>query len=159
MAKKPNKSTIDIALRDDPRVKDPVMWNRLRIMVEQEACDRAWGCKLYILHRIGFLTTEQREAGDIYQKIVMDHNRWQQEDPDDYPSDELILRRVEKAKSKWQGAIDVLGIGRNVVDWLVMQDNQLSEREQFIARDALQLLANYLRLGIKREQKTLRAVL
>jgi hypothetical protein len=115
-------------------------------MVEQEACDRAWGCKLYILHRVGFLTTEQREAGDMYQKIVMDHDRWQQVDPDDTP-DDLLLPRIKKAKERWRGALDAIGIGRNVVDWLVLQDNQLSERERYIARDALQLLANYLRLG------------
>jgi hypothetical protein len=64
----------DPELRDDPRPKDTVMWNRLRLMVEEEACDRAWGCALYRLHRTGWITTEHREAGDEYQRIVQKMN-------------------------------------------------------------------------------------
>jgi hypothetical protein len=139
----------DPELRDDPRPKDTVMWNRLRLMVEEEACDRAWGCALYRLHRTGWITTEHREAGDEYQRIVLDYVETQKRDPDEEPEDELLPRRIERAKTRYREAIDVLGLGRNVVDWLILQDNHLTEREKYIARDALQLLANYLHSGNK----------
>jgi hypothetical protein len=138
----------EVTLKDDPRVRDPAMWQRLRVLVEHEAIDRAWGCPLYILNRIGFLTNEQREAGDRYQTIVAEHNKQQQKDP--HPDDELGLRRIDRAKAKWRDAINVLGMGRNTVDWLVLQENPLcSERERLIARDALQLLANFFNKGNK----------
>jgi hypothetical protein len=147
----------DPELRDDPRPKDTVMWNRLRLMVEEEACDRAWGCALYRLHRTGWITTEQREAGDRYGDAWEEFCLMHRQDPDDTPQDELLPRRIKRAKEIWQNCLDLVGIGRTIVDALVIRDEHLTEREKYIARDALQLLANYFRLGTKGERPSARA--
>jgi hypothetical protein len=143
-------------LRDDPRMRDPAMWQRLRLMVEHEAVDRAWGCPLYILNRTGVLTNEQREAGDKYQQIVSTHWKLQQTDPDEMPEParELAAKRVERAKEKYEDAVEVLGLGRNVVDWLVLHEEPLgSESQRRMAKDALQLLANFFNRGNKKRTR------
>jgi hypothetical protein len=142
-------------LKDDPRVRDPVMWQRLRILVEKDAVDRAWGCPLYILHRVGWLTNEQREAGDKYWKAWDNNSKMQMKDP--HEGDELLLNRIKRAKDVWNDCLDIVGIGRSAVDTLVIYEEHITERQKYIARDALQLLANYFRLGTKGVRSSARA--
>jgi hypothetical protein len=145
-----------IELTDEPRsIRDPVKFNRLRIMIEEEAIKPTWGCPLYIAARPGgWLTSGQREAGDKYQQITLDHHAAQQTDPDDLPAEarELAHRRIAQRKTKWRDAVMVLGMGRSLVDDLVLREVSLTtERDRLIARDALQLLANYFARGTKRQ--------
>lgn len=151
----------EVSLKNDPRIRDAAIWNRLRIMVEHDACDRAWGCPLYILHRTGLITTEQREAGDRYHKIVEDHRECQSMDIDEFLPEarDFQRRRIERARVKYEDAIDVLGLGRNIIDWLIIHENSLcGEREKRNARDALQLLANYFGTGIRKRNPKRRFV-
>jgi hypothetical protein len=148
VAKNKNKPA-DLSLRDDPRVRDVGIWNTLRIMVEEEAIDPAWRCQLYKLHKTGWITTEQREAGDRYWKAYDSFCKIQQIDPDETPEDELLPRRIRKAKDIWRDCIEILGIGRKVIDALVIREEHLTEREKYIAKDGLQLLVNYFHLGNK----------
>jgi hypothetical protein len=143
----------DVSLRDDPRVRDVGVWNTLRIMVEEEAIDPAWRCPLYRLHKTGWITTEQREAGDRYWKVWDSYCRVHQKDPDETPEDELLPRRIQKVKGIWADCIEILGIGRSALDALVIREEHITEREKYIARDGLQLLANYFRLGTKGVQR------
>lgn len=148
---KMNKAQEDIKLSEDPKsIKDPVRWNNLRVMVFHDAIDRAWICPLYTLNRIGWLTNEQREAGDRYQQITIDYNNSQQTDPDELvpEAQPLAYKRIERRKALWKECIEVLGFGRRIVDDLVLQELHLgTERERIIARDGLQLLANLFAKG------------
>jgi hypothetical protein len=148
-----------IELSDEPRsIRDPVKFNRLRIMIEEEAIKPTWGCPLYIACRPGgWLKSEHREAGDRYQQITIDHHAAQRIDPEELAPEmrELEYKRIEARKTKWRDAVMVLGMGRSIVDAFVLQEVALtSERERLIARDALQLLANYFARGTKRERRT-----
>jgi hypothetical protein len=141
-----------IELTDEPRsIRDPVKFNRLRIMIEEEAIKPTWGCPLYIACRPGgWLKSEHREAGDKYQQATIDYNRAQQTDPDEMVPEarELAYRRIELYKRNWAECIKVLGVGRKVVDKLVLQELRVdSEAEKKIARDGLQLLANFFNTG------------
>jgi hypothetical protein len=148
VSKNKNKPA-DLSLRDDPRVRDVGIWNTLRIMVEEEAIDPAWRCPLYQLHKTGWITTEQREAGDRYWKAWDNFNTMQRKDPDEEPDDELLPRRIKRAKEVWKDCIEILGIGRSVMDALVIREEHLTERQKYIAKDGLQLLVNYFHLGNK----------
>lgn len=143
-------------LDDDPKPRDLGIWNTIKIMVEEEAIDPAWRCPLYLLHRTGWINSEQREAGDKYQKLTMDYRRLMATDPEELPerSRELAYKRIEKAKERYTDAIAVLGVGRRVIDELVLQELHLgSERERLIARDGLQLLANFFLTGRTKWQR------
>jgi hypothetical protein len=142
----------DIELSDEPRsIRDPVKFNRLRIMIEEEAIKPTWGCPLYIAARPGgWLTGEQREAGDKYQQAAMDHAHAQQTDPEDMVPEarELAYRRIEVYRNRWTECVKILGRGRKAVDRLVLEEYRLSsESERMIARDGLQLLANFFNTG------------
>jgi hypothetical protein len=65
----------ELGLTDDPKPKDRAMWQRLRLIVEEEACHRDWGCALYRLHRTGRIDNDQREAGDRFAKIALDYKK------------------------------------------------------------------------------------
>lgn len=145
-AKAAKSQDVGLYVRDDPRVRDPVIFNRIKLMVEHEACHPAWGCVLYQLHRLGLLTNEQKEAGDLYQQIVYNYKRCQDVDPHDLPveAQELWERRIERAKSKWNLAVELLGLKRSIIDNVVIENNQpVGEREKLIVRDGLQLIANF----------------
>lgn len=157
MAKNNKKPQVDPTIRDDPRVRDVGLWNTYRIMIEEEAIDPAWRCPLYKLHKTGWITTEQREAGDRYWKARDEFCKVHQKDPDDSPHDELLPRRIRRTKEIWYECIEILGIGRSIMDALVIREEHLTEREKYIARDGLQLLANYFRLGTKGVQSSARA--
>jgi hypothetical protein len=62
-------------LTDDPKPRDRVMWQRLRLLVEDEACHRDWGCALYRLHRTGRIDNDQREAGDKFIPIAREYKK------------------------------------------------------------------------------------
>lgn len=153
MAKKSNTVRVKddgMSVKDDPRVRDPVIFNRLKLMVEHEACHPAWGCVLYQMHRQGQLSNEQKEAGDIYQRIQYDWDRCQVVDPDVLPPEEqeLWLKRIDRARERRKRAVEILGVGRRSVDWVVLENNQpQSERERLVIRDGLQLIANFFGRG------------
>jgi hypothetical protein len=141
-----------LSLGDDPRsIRDPVKFNRLRVMIEEEAIKPTWGCAVYIAARPGgWLTSEHREAGDKYQQATIDYNRAQQTDPEDMVPEarELAYKRIETYKRRWAECVETLGRGRRAVDRLVLQEYRLdTEAERKIARDGLQLLANFFNLG------------
>jgi hypothetical protein len=144
-------------LSDDPRPMDVVRWQRLRVMVEEEAVKDTWGCPLYIAARPGgWLTSEQREAGDRYQQITIDHLAAQRTDPEELAPEmrELEYRRIAARKTKWRDAVMAMGAGRGIVDALVLQEVRLvTEREKLVARDALQLLVNLFSKGTNRVRK------
>ena len=144
-------------LRDDPRVRDPAIWNTLRTMIEEEAIDPAWRCPLYKLHKTGWITGDQREAGDRYWKAWDNFKKVHRKDPDEEPNDELLPRRIKRAKDVWQDCIELLGLGRSVIDALVIHEEHLTESQKRMARDGLQLLSNYFRLGTKRVRPSARA--
>lgn len=149
------KSPDHIAVESDPRVRDPVIFNRLKLMVEHEACHPAWGCVLYQLHRTGYLSNEQREAGDIYQQIYYDYRRAQDVDPDDLPEEaqELWIRRIDRSKHRWDTASEILGLGQKAVDSIVIENNQpTGEKQRKDVRDGLQLISNFFGRGRNKRQ-------
>jgi hypothetical protein len=143
------------ALKDDPRVRDVVGWNRLKVMVLEEACDRAWGCALYRLNRVGLINTEQREAGDRYWKIIDDYKQTQKIDPDDFADErgrELQLARINKAKKKREEVIDLLGGGRMLLDDLILSEiYPANEREKKLLVAMLESLNIFFARGTKRK--------
>ncbi len=138
-------------ITDDPRVRDPVIANRIRLMVEHEATHQAWGCCLYRLWRVGRISNEQKEAGDEYQRIVESHKHFQTIDPDEVRPEarDFLLRRIGRAKTKWATAVDRLGLGRKAVDRLIFEEIWPNEHEGRMIRDGLQLLANIFGRGTK----------
>lgn len=144
------KNPDGLSLRDDPRVRDRVIHNRLRIMVEHEACDRAWGCALYMLNRLGRISNEQREAGDRYHKIIEDWKATQQLDPDELNAKEaeFQMRRIEKARRRRDDMVELLGGGRMLLDDLILSDiYPATERERKLIRAMLEALAIFFNTG------------
>lgn len=139
------KQEIPEELKNDPRVRDPVIFNRLKLMVEHEACHPAWGCVLYQMHRLGQLTNEQKEAGDVYQGIFHDFRRVQELDPNDFPGmEDYWLGRISSIKSRWEKARELLGLSQKAVDSIVIENEQPSgERDRRLAQEGLQLIANF----------------
>jgi hypothetical protein len=68
-------SKAEPSLNNDPKPMDRATWQRMRVVVEHEACHRDWGCALYRLHRIGRIDNEQREAGDKFAAIAYDYKK------------------------------------------------------------------------------------
>lgn len=64
-----------VEIKQDPKTIARSDWQRIRRLVEDEACHPDWGCALYRLHRIGRLNNDQREAGDEYAKLVRSYRR------------------------------------------------------------------------------------
>jgi hypothetical protein len=152
------KSEEALNLDDEPRsIRDPVKFNRLRVMIEEEAIKPTWGCPLYIAARKGgWLTEDHKRAGDKYHQLTMDYRRLMETDPNEYPVEarQLANKRIEATKKRYTEALGVLGIGRKPVDQLVLEElNLASERERGIARDGLQLLSNFFELGTKWQHK------
>jgi hypothetical protein len=147
----------DVALKDDPRVRDVVGWNRIKVMVFEEACDRAWGCALYRLNRVGLINTEQREAGDRYWKLIDDYKKTQQIDPDEALDDkdrESKLGRIKKAKDKREEVIELLGGGRMLLDDLILSEiYPTSEREKKLLVAMLEALNIFFSKGTKRKPR------
>ncbi len=141
-----------IELSDEPRsIRDPVKFNRLRIMIEEEAIKPTWGCPLYIACRPGgWLTSEHREAGDKYQQLTIDHRKFQEIDPEEMIPEarEFMYMRIRTTKERWLECVQTLSRGRRVVDQFVLEEIRLtSEADKRIVRDGLQLLANFFNCG------------
>jgi hypothetical protein len=146
------KSEEALNLDDEPRsIRDPVKFNRLRVMIEEEAIKPTWGCPLYIAARPGgWLTSEHREAGDKYQQLTIDHKQLQDIDPEEAIPEarEFLYRRIKSTKDKWTECTKLLSLGRPMVDRLVLEEIRLTTpAEKRIAKDGLQLLANFFATG------------
>lgn len=143
---------VDPTLRDDPRVRDPVAWNRLKLMVMDEACDRAWGCSLYRMHRNGLIDNEQREAGDKYHKIIADYINTQQVDPDEkVTTQDYWLKKIERSRQRRDEVVALLGIGRGLLDSLILHDEYPSTpRQKVFVRAMLQALSIFFKTGRKK---------
>jgi hypothetical protein len=146
--------TDDIALEDEPRsIRDPVKFNRLRVMIEEGAIKPTWGCRLYIASRPGgWLDQDQRRAGDRYQQAHLDYIQAQASDPNKAQDRELAYRRVHKRKRLWEGATGALYGTRHIVDRFILEDiPAVTEREKLAVKDGLTLLVNFFGLrGNKR---------
>jgi hypothetical protein len=139
-----------VNLSDEPRsIRDPVKFNRLRVMIEAEAIKPTWGCPLYIAaRRGGWLSEDQRRAGDKYQQVYYDYWHAMGLDPDD---NELVYLRVQKRKRIWKEVTACLYGTRHMVDRFVLQElPAITEREKLAVKDGLTLLVNYFYLGNKR---------
>jgi hypothetical protein len=146
-----------VSLKDDPRMRDVVSWNRIRDMVFEDAIDRAWGCALYRLNRVGLINSEQREAGDRYWKLIDDYKKTQQIDPDEALDDkdrESKLGRIKKAKDKREEVIELLGGGRMLLDDLILSEvYPTNEREKKLLVAMLEALNIFFSKGTKRKPR------
>ena len=145
----------DASLNTDPRIRDPVIWNRIKLMVENEACDRAWGCGLYMLNRTGGITNEQREAGDRYYRIIEDFRRTQQIDPSELnlKEREFQLGRIMRAKRLREDVVELLGTGRTLLDDLILSEiYPCSERQKKLIRAMLEVLSRFFSQGKKKKR-------
>jgi hypothetical protein len=137
-------------LDDEPKsIRDLAVHNRLRVMIEEEAIKPTWGCPLYIAARKGgWLTSEQREAGDKYQQTRLDYIQAQGSDPRDAPDRELAYRRVHKRKRLWREATAALYGTRHMVDRFVLEElPACTQRERLAVKDGLTLLVNFFGLS------------
>jgi hypothetical protein len=144
---------VDPEIKDDPRPKDTVAWNRLKLMVMDEACDRAWGCALYRMHRNGLIDTEQREAGDRYWKLIDEYKKVQEIDPDDVIEDSraAVINRIMRKKKRRDEVVGILGMGRGLLDSVVIEDiYPATERQKVFLRAMLQSLAIFFKTGRKK---------
>jgi hypothetical protein len=146
--------TDDVALDDEPRsIRDLVKFNRLWLMIEEEAIKPTWGCPLYIAARPGgWLTREHREAGDKYQQTHLDYIQAQASDPREAHDRELAYRRVHKRKRLWKEATEALYGTRHIVDRFILEEiPACTQREKLAVKDGLTLLVNFFGLrGNKR---------
>ena len=156
---KPKPSKSDMSIRDDPRPMEPALWNTLRVMVHDGAIDPAWRCALYRLHRNGFIDTEQREAGDSYWKFFDEYKRWNDKDPD-CPRDvipearDAFLRKMARLKERRSEIIDMVGLGRGLLDSVIIDDvYPSSERQKVFIRALLQSLAIFFKTGRKKSTR------
>jgi hypothetical protein len=139
----------DVALDDEPRsIRDPVKFNRLRVMIEEEAIKPTWGCPLYIAARPGgWLTPDQRRAGDKYQQAHIDYIKAQGSDPREAPDRELAYRRVHKRKRLWKEATEALYGTRHIVDRFILEEiPACTQHEKLAVKDGLTLLVNFFGL-------------
>jgi hypothetical protein len=60
-------------ITDDPKSIDRANWQNISLAADNEAIHRDWRCALYRLHRIGKIDNDQREAGDLYAKLIRDY--------------------------------------------------------------------------------------
>jgi hypothetical protein len=161
MAKKQSEG-IDPEVRADPRVKDPVIANRIRFLASQEFVHKAWGCALWAFERLGYISQEQRMAGDQYQRLCYRFNTAHKIDPDAHILDdkETITDSIEKTKDKHQRAQELLGAGRDgifirrVTDALCLREEwPCTEKDKQRAKIGLGRLETILVNGTKRVRK------
>jgi hypothetical protein len=147
----------EVDLRDDPRPMDRVMWNRLRLVLEAELCDKAWGCKLYQMHREGLISIEAMRAGDKYHQAVIDWRRWQGIDPEEFEPirREFLYGKIKRSKQKLKEFTDILGVLRNkYVEEIVLYEQwpaYYHQKKQAI--EALEDLGKYILKGRTKGQR------
>jgi hypothetical protein len=148
-----NKKTSDAIPPEaalDPRVKDPVKFNRIRDLVDKEVLHQAWGCRLWTLERVGKITQAQRKAGDAfcflteeYQKAVYGREPL----PDE-------VDRHTRVKTRYADMIYLLTRGevkiRRAVEELCLQElYPATEADLKLVRDGLTRLEVFFRVGNK----------
>jgi hypothetical protein len=62
-----------ISVKDDPKTIDRANWQNVSLAADNEAIHRDWRCALYRLHRTRKIDNDQREAGDLYAKLIRDY--------------------------------------------------------------------------------------
>jgi hypothetical protein len=65
--------TESISVKDDPKTIDRANWQNVSLAADNEAIHRDWRCALYRLHRMRKIDNDQREAGDLYAKLIRDY--------------------------------------------------------------------------------------
>lgn len=151
---------VDPELKDDPRSVDRVSWNRIRLLAEHRAIHDAWGSVLYRLHADGRIDNDEREAGDRYWWVIEDYRRAQATDPEESPEyqRELEYKRIAKAKKRYIEVKGMLGLGRNVLDRVVIENEwPCCEREQLIVKQCLSILKTFFLSGKRTKRKQNRA--
>jgi hypothetical protein len=120
------KSDFEISLETklDPRIKDPVRFNRIRDLVDKEVLHQAWGCRLWALEREDKITTEQRKAGDAYVNLTEAYKTAFYGSVTDPDEDEL--KKLNSLKKRYKESQDLLAHGdikiRRAVDELCLQE-------------------------------------
>lgn len=150
----------ELDLMDDPRPKARVMWNRLRLVLEAELCNEAWGCKLYQMHREGHISLEARRAGDKYHQAVLDWRRWEAIDPEEFIPErrQFLYGKIDRAKRKLNEFVDVFGpFCHPHIEAIVMYEQWPAYQwQKKRAVEGLERLAIFISKGrTKRVQKTL----
>ena len=141
-------------IKQNPRDWGRDEWNRLRDLVEKEACHEAWGCCLYKMHRLGRIDNDEREAGDRYIQVVNNYIRLEDTDPEEGPDTELAYRRVNRAKRRYREVTEEIGFGRRVLDPLLFDERwPVGEKEHLIVKQSLMVLKNFFATGTKRKRK------
>jgi hypothetical protein len=132
----------------DPRVKDPVKFNRIRDLVDKEILHQAWGCKLWTLERQGKITADQRKAGDQFCYLTEDYqNAVYGHEP--LPEDKPKHKRI---KSKYADMVYLLTRGdpyiRRAVEELCLEElTPVTEADIKRVRDGLTRLEVFFRVG------------
>jgi hypothetical protein len=125
----------------DPRIKDVIIFNRVRDLVDKEILHQAWGCRLWTLERQDKITREQRKAGDAFCYLVEEYkNAFYGKDPE--PAEELRHKRVRR---RYKEARDVLRHGDSkvlvAVEELCLEElAPVTERQLRLVRNGLTLL-------------------
>jgi hypothetical protein len=111
-------------LKLDPRMRDPVRFNRFRDLADKEILHQAWGCRLWALEREDKITTEQRKAGDAYVSLTEAYKTafyGSVTDPD-----EEELEKLTHLKKRYKESQDLLAHGdykiRRAVDELCLEE-------------------------------------
>ncbi len=141
-----------LALTDDPKgIRDPVAWKRLEVMIFDEACSDTWGCAFYRFLRKHGLGADERNAGNKYIQLVMDHRKYQGQDPEESPEieRELKYRRTRRTKERYLEVRDkVIGFGRRILDPLLFEETYpTSEKEHLIVKLCLANLKIFFNSG------------
>jgi len=92
---------LDPSLKDDPRVRDPALLNRMKLLVEQEALHPAWGYPLGVMWRMGKISTAEKMAGDEYERLCMERRKVDEIDLDEVIPEmfDRYLRYIERVKN------------------------------------------------------------
>jgi hypothetical protein len=148
----------DLDIMDDPRPKDRVMWNRLRLVLEAELCHQAWGCKLYQMHREGQITLDAMRAGDKYHQAILDWRTWNGVDPEEWEPirRQFLYGKIDRAKRKLKEFTDVIGILRNkYVEEIILYERWPAYHwQKRKAIEGLEDLGIFLLKGTKRKRQT-----
>ena len=65
----------EATIKDDPKLLERPVWQRMKIAADHEACHSDWSSAFYRLHRTGKIDNDQREAGDKYASLIRDYRK------------------------------------------------------------------------------------